>query len=167
VVRHPDDRRANEPHEVWQMDAVEGLKLLNDSGACWLRITDERSGAILLTEVFACSRFSEVPATQTQQALRAAFARYGLPGAVRVDNSIPWGIPGGLPSGLGLWLAGLAVTMHWNDPRSPKQNAVVERTQGVSQRWAAPERCADVDELRWRLQREDHVQREEYRRSTA
>jgi hypothetical protein len=162
LVRRPDQSRAGEPHQVWQMDAVERLKLLDGSGACWLRISDEFSGAILLTEVFGHSRWSEVPAAQTQEALRVAFARYGLPGAVRVDNGIPWGIPGGLPSGLGLWLAGLGVTMHWNDPHSPKQNAVVERTQGVSQRWAAPGRCADLQDLRARLHREDHVQREEY-----
>jgi hypothetical protein len=47
-----DHRRAQEPHEVWQMDAVEGLRLADGSGACWLRQTDECSGAILATELF-------------------------------------------------------------------------------------------------------------------
>jgi hypothetical protein len=38
-------QRAQEAHEVWQMDAVEGLTLLDRSEACWLRMTDEYSGA--------------------------------------------------------------------------------------------------------------------------
>jgi hypothetical protein len=157
-----DHRRATEAHEVWQMDAVECLRLQDGSGASWLRISDECSGAILATDVFGEYRWSKVPAVQTQEALRRNFAKWGCPGAVRVDNGIPWGTPGGLPSGLGLWLAGLGVTMLWNEPYRPQQNGVVERTQGVSRQWVAPEGCRNVEELRKRLQREDHVQREEY-----
>jgi hypothetical protein len=143
------------------MDAVECLRLLDGSAACWLRISDECSGTILATSVFAEYRWAKVPAEKTQEALRLAFAKYGCPGAVRVDNGIPWGIPGGLPSGLSLWLAGLGVTTLWNDPYVPQQNGV-ESTQGVCKRWAAPAGCKDLEELRRRLEREDHVQREEY-----
>jgi hypothetical protein len=155
-------RRATEPHEVWQMDAVEALRLKDGSGACWLRLTDECSGAILATELFPVYRWSEVPAGQTQAALRRAFDRWGRPGRLRVDNGIPWAITGNLPSALALWLAGLAVAIHYNAPHRPQHNGVVERSQGTSQRWAEPERCASIDELRERLLREDHVQREEY-----
>jgi hypothetical protein len=144
------------------MDAVERLRLLDGSGASWLRLTDECSGAILATDVFAECRWAKVPAAATQDCLRRAFGRYGCPKAVRVDNGIPWGIPGGLPSGLSLWLAGLGVRMLCNDPHVPEQNGVVESTQGVSKRWAMPAGCRDVEGLRRRLLREDHVQREEY-----
>jgi hypothetical protein len=144
------------------MDAVECLRLQDGSGACWLRLSDEYSGAILATFAFAEYRWAKVPARQTQEALRLGFGKYGCPGAVRVDNGIPWGSPGGLPSGLSLGLAGLGVTMLWNEPYRPQQNGVVESTQGVSKRWAAPAGCEDVEDLRRRLQREDHVQREEY-----
>lgn len=144
------------------MDAVEGLRLRGGQRASWLRLSDERSGAILATYVFACPRWSGVPAEQTRDCLRRAFGLYGRPLAVRVDNGIPWGRVGGLPSGVSLWLAGLGVAMRWNPPRQPRRNGVVERTQGVSKRWAMPEGCQDVDELRRRLEREDHVQRAEY-----
>jgi hypothetical protein len=103
-----------------------------------------------------------VPAAQTQAALRRAFERWGRPGCLRVDNGIPWAVPGGLPSALGLWAAGLAVAVHWNDPHRPQQNGVVERSQGTSRRWAEPEDCADFEELRRRLEREDWMQRQEY-----
>src|SRR5262249_21305104 len=47
-----DCQRAQQPHDVWQTDAVERLILLDGSPACWLRISDEYSGAILATELF-------------------------------------------------------------------------------------------------------------------
>lgn len=97
-----------------------------------------------------------------QAQLRKAFARWGLPGRLRVDNGCPWGATGGLPTELALWLFGLGVEVTWNRPRRPQQNGVVERSQGVSKRWAEPHTCADAAELRRRLGEMDAVQREEY-----
>jgi hypothetical protein len=71
------------------MDAAEGMRLLDGSSACWLRMTDERSGAILATHAFAEYRWAKVPAQQTQRCLRQTFGLYGCPKAVRVDNGIP------------------------------------------------------------------------------
>ena len=71
---------------------------------------------------------------------------------MRTDNGAPWGTPGGLPSGLSLWAAGLGVPLRRNDPYSPQQNAVVERSQGTSKRWVRPQDCGDVEELRSRLE---------------
>jgi hypothetical protein len=154
--------RAAEPHEVWQVDAVEGLTLKDGTHACWLRLTDECSGAILATEVFPLYRWAEVPARQAREALRRAFGRWGCPGALRTDNGVPWGAAGGLPSGLALWAAGLGVPVLRNPPRRPQRNGVVERSQGTSRRWAEPGSCADIAELRLRLEEEDRVQREVY-----
>jgi hypothetical protein len=157
-----DDRRATEPHQVWQVDAVECLRLRDGSGACWLRMTDECSGAILATELFPLYRWSQVPNRETQEALRRCYRRWGCPGGLRVDNGKPWGSRGGLPSAISLWSAGLGVRMHRNDPYCPQQNGVVESSQGVSQRWAEPGRCADFAELCRRVREEDTVQREQY-----
>ncbi len=49
-----------------------------------------------------------VPATETVATLRAAFARWGMPVHIRVDNGYPWGSTGDLPTELGLWLLGLS-----------------------------------------------------------
>ena len=51
-IRAKDYQRAQQAHDVWQTDAVEGLTLGDGSPACWLRMTDEHSGAILVTELF-------------------------------------------------------------------------------------------------------------------
>ena len=45
-------RRAQQPHEVWQMDAADQVALQNGAQVCWLRIADECSGAVLETTVF-------------------------------------------------------------------------------------------------------------------
>ena len=48
VVRH----RGAAPHAVWQMDAVDGARLADGAAACWLTVSDEHSGAILLARLF-------------------------------------------------------------------------------------------------------------------
>jgi hypothetical protein len=53
--------------------------------------------------------WARVPVGQSQRFLRRAFARWGRPEQVRVDNGTPWGARGELPTGLVLWLAGLGV----------------------------------------------------------
>jgi hypothetical protein len=155
-------QRANQPHEVWQMDAVERLRLTQGGEASWLRITDEFTGAILYTQVFPIGRWAQVGAPAVQAELRKAFARWGRPQRLRVDNGAPWGSKGDLPTPLALWILGLDVALTWNPPRQPRKNAVVERTQGVSQRWAEPQTCATADELQQRLDRMDRIQREKY-----
>jgi hypothetical protein len=52
--------------------------------------------------------------------------------------------------------------MHWNTPRSPQENGVVERSQGTSNRWCEPQTCTTADELQARLDRMDRLHREVY-----
>jgi hypothetical protein len=96
--------------------------------------------------------------------LREAFARWGLPRRVRVDNGAPWGSTGELPTALALWLIGSGVEVIWNPPRCPQANGVVERSQGTGKRWAEPGTCRDDAELRRRLEEQDHIQRALYPR---
>lgn len=44
--------RAVFPHDVWQMDAADQVRLQTGDGVCWLRLVDECSGAFLQTVVF-------------------------------------------------------------------------------------------------------------------
>jgi transposase InsO family protein len=103
-----------------------------------------------------------VPAAATQAQLREAFGHWGIPRCVRVDNGWPWGSTGELPTDLALWLIGLGVEVIWNPPRCPQANGVVEQSQGTGKRWAEPETCRDITELRRRLQEQDRIQRELY-----
>jgi hypothetical protein len=94
--------------------------------------------------------------------LRIAFARWGLPRRLRVDNGKPWGSRSDLPPVLALWLIGLGSDLIWNDPCRPQQNGVVERSQGTAKRWAEPQTCRTRAELQSRLDEDDALQRERY-----
>jgi hypothetical protein len=154
--------RADRPHQVWQIDAAEKVRLRCGQQVSWLRIVDECSGAVLLTVVFPHGKWLTVPPTAVQDQLRQAFARWGMPATVRVDNGGPWGSSGDLPPDLALWLLGLGLTVHWNDPHTPQQNGVVERSQGTGKRWAEPGQCDSVEELQQHLQEMDAIQRDVY-----
>lgn len=81
---------------------------------------------------------------------------------MRVDNGTPWGNWNDLPTPLALWLVGLGVDVHWNDPACPQQNPKVERSQGTGKRWAEPGRCQSVAQLQANLDEADRIQRQEY-----
>lgn len=52
-LRQPDRARlARQVHEIWQMDAAEQIPLATGQRVSWLRLVDERSGAVLQTVVF-------------------------------------------------------------------------------------------------------------------
>jgi hypothetical protein len=97
-----------------------------------------------------------------REELRGAFARWGLPGRLRADNGVPWGSWGDFPTDLSLWVIGLGVGMHWNNPRSPQENGVVERSQGTSDRWCEPWTCRSAEDLQGRLDRMDRLYRDAY-----
>src|SRR5262249_50076075 len=140
-------------------------RLADGSAACWLRQTDECSGAILATTPFPVGRWNTVPPPQAQEAIRQCMSRYGCPGVLRVDNGHPWGKPGGQPPALALLpggLGGLGIGLHVNDPHCPQQNGVMESGNGVSQRWVNPGGCTDFAVFSRRLQEEDVNQRERY-----
>lgn len=82
---------------------------------------------------------------------------------VRVDNGVPWGSCNDLPPQLALWIIGLGVDMHWNAPRRPQQNGVVERSQGLAARWAEPKQHLTIREFQKRIDHEDYLQRERLR----
>jgi hypothetical protein len=97
-----------------------------------------------------------------QAELRDCFARWGRPESVQFDNGNPWGSWGDLPTPLASWLIGSGLHVIWIPARTPQENGVVERGQGVAKNWAEPERCGSPEELQVRLEAEDRVQRECY-----
>ena len=97
-----------------------------------------------------------------QAELRAIFARWGLPERIRVDNGAPWGPGGDLPPALALWLIGLGIEVIWNRLGHSQDNSKVERTHGVTARWAEPERCQGPAALQRQVDWALEIQREKY-----
>lgn len=95
--------------------------------------------------------------------MQQIFEQWGLPRYIRVDNGRPFGDPQrcSIPE-LALWLTGLGIEVVWNRPRSPKDNAKVERMQSTTSRWTEVEQCDNCTELQTKLDRAASVQRECY-----
>jgi hypothetical protein len=106
--------------------------------------------------------WQQVHPRESQAFLRQAFTRWGRPQRLRVDNGTPWGATDGLPTGLELWLAGLAVGMDHNPACRPQDNGVVERSQGTGKNWAEPGQCDSVAQLQHGLDEADARQRDRY-----
>ena len=81
VGRRPvaSTHRAVHPHDVWQMDAVDQLRLGSGQKVSWLRLVDECSGAVLDTVIFP-PRLLEFGRTQTR-------ARHVAPGFFPVGTA--------------------------------------------------------------------------------
>jgi hypothetical protein len=95
-----------------------------------------------------------------QAELRDRFARWGRSSSVQFDNGNPWGSWGDLPTPLASWPIGSGLHMVWIPARTPQDNGVVERGQGVAKNWAELDRCGSPEELQRRLDEEVRVQRE-------
>lgn len=94
--------------------------------------------------------------------MREAFAGWGMPQRIRVDNGFPWGSTGDFPTDFSLWIIGLGIDMIWNPPRQPQKNGVVERSQGTGKRWAEPSQCQSAEQLQQQIDEMDSLQREDY-----
>ena len=99
---------------------------------------------------------------QVQAASRRAFARWGMPRRLQVDNGLPWGCKAGLPPALALWAVGLGIDVRWSRPAVPQDNGVVERSMRTAKAWANPGTCRDRNEVQRRLDEMDRIQRQEY-----
>lgn len=75
-----------------------------------------------------------------------------MPLWIKVDNGRPFGDPTlEIVPPLALWLIALGIKVIWNRPRTPQQNAKVERGQGVLGNWTEFEKASDAFDLQIRL----------------
>lgn len=100
-----------------------------------------------------------MPAAQVQEQFRRWFASWGLPEEVRLDNGWPWGGWYDLPTAFALWLVGLGLKVHFNPAGRPQDNGVIERCNGLGQRWAEVGQCCSAAEAQEHLDGVDDIQR--------
>ena len=164
--RHNEPRigRSKGVHNIWQADAKERFTLLDGRQYCYLTITDECSGAWLDSIAFPYARISQVPLEVFRSELVNLFERWGKPGALRVDNGAPLGVPTmSSTSATAMWLIAMDVDVILNKPACPTENAKVERMQRVSANWAEIAKRKDLSDLQQHLSKEAFIQREKFK----
>lgn len=111
------------PNVLWQMDFKGRMPLASGTACHPLTMIDDHSRYALCIK--ACAD-EQTPTVQAQ--LTATFRRYGLPGALFVDNGSPWGDPSGSRwTGLRVWLLKLGVDVIYARPYHPQSRGKNER----------------------------------------
>lgn len=119
---------------------------------------------MLGAKAFEWGQINAVPVDAVSKFLLELFERWGKCGAVRVDNGLPFGnMDKDCPSILGLWLIGHDIDLILNKPRTPTQNAKVEKMQDVSSRWAEVAKSISITDLQQKLDDTALHQRAEFR----
>src|SRR3954470_5504266 len=74
----PNPARATRPHETWQMDAKELIKIKTTQLVSWLRLVDECSGAVFQTAVFPPREVESSPTRRRPGAIAVCLLAVGL-----------------------------------------------------------------------------------------
>lgn len=129
--RHRRERRegtplsqALEPNQLWCAD-YKGEFMLADKRYCYpLTITDFASRYL-----FACEALSTTKEAYAFTVFERIFKEFGLPGAVRTDNGVPFASPNALfnLSRLSVWWLRLGIAIERIKPGCPQQNGRHER----------------------------------------
>ena len=91
------------------------------------------------------------------------FKQWGKPKSIQVDNCLPFVTPPrDIPTPLLMWLIGIGIGVQRIRPYQPTDNAVVERMQDVTYRWAEPYNCKTVEALNKALEQTCQINRSQY-----
>ena len=114
----------HQPNDLWCAD-FKGEFMLADHRYCYpLTITDFASRYLVACEALASTREHTAIAV-----FERAFKEFGLPGAIRTDNGIPFSCPHALfgLSRLSVWWLRLGIDLERIKPGHPQQNGRHER----------------------------------------
>jgi transposase InsO family protein len=111
------------PNDVWSID-FKGQFHLGNRRLCYPLTVSDHFSRYFIT----CEALEDTRRAGTQQALEAAFCRYGLPKIIRSDNGAPFASTGcmGLTR-LSVWLMRQGIETQRIEPGRPDQNGRHER----------------------------------------
>lgn len=115
---------ANTPNQLWCAD-YKGEFMLGNKQYCYpLTITDYHSRFLL-----ACEALDSTRETMAFSVFERVFKEYGIPGAIRTDNGLPFSAPNALYglSRLSVWWLRLGISIERIKPGNPQQNGRHER----------------------------------------
>ena len=153
--------RATAVHEVWQVDAQEGIKLADGEVATVCNIRDPYGAAMIASLAFSVKttkHWRKLSWQEVRQVLRSGFRQWQtLPDNVLTDNELCLGghPTDPLPSSLSLWLVGLGVKHDFIRPHTPTDQPQVERHHRTLDGFTFDEDSrADVDTFQQALDHE-------------
>ena len=148
-------------HECWQLDFQEAIPLAEDHHASIATIRDPVGAAIVASRAFdvtAGARGRRLSWQEVRGVLRSAFAQWQtLPDRLQTDNEVCLGGQPSdpLPSLLTLWLVGLGVQHQFIRPKTPTDQAQIERTHRTLDGFVGlPDPTLDLRGLQARLDSE-------------
>jgi hypothetical protein len=125
---------ARQPHQRWQLDAKERVRLTDGTQVTVLEARDPAGGLMIISQVWVtpsaggggCRKLS---LREIQASLRLAFTRWGRPLEIQTDHEgVYVGAIGiDFPSLFTLWLAGLGITHVLSRHRRPTDQPQAER----------------------------------------
>lgn len=115
---------ASAPNTLWCADFKGQFRLGNHKYCYPLTITDYRSRYLL-----ACEGLESTKENGAFPVFEQAFKEFGLPGAIRTDNGVPFAAPHSLygQSRLSAWWLRLGIGIERIKPGNPQQNGRHER----------------------------------------
>jgi transposase-like protein len=150
---------ASRPHQRWQADAQEKIRLTNGELVTILNVRDEYSAVIIASRAFVTTTprgWRKLTLGEVQFTLRQAFAEWGRPYELQTDHEVVYtGSPAAdFPAPFSLWLFGLGVTHVTGRSRRPTDQAEVERNhRTVGDMAWKDEPCATLEQLQALLDR--------------
>jgi len=127
----PQQPSAGVAHGVWQMDSKESVPVAGIGTVTFNQARDEFGRATVMHRIHPAEhpeqRIVKLTTTQVQQDCRVAFAEWGLPDTIQIDQASIFvdADPTPFPVQLTLWWVGLGIQHRLIS--SPKRNGCIER----------------------------------------
>lgn len=123
---------ATRPHQRWQMDGQEAIRVGDTDVATILNIRDPVGALMIASRAFVVTtekRYRKLTLEEVQDTLRQAFTEWGMPLEIQTDREQVYiGAPQGtFPSLFTLWLVGLRIRHLVSRGGRPTDQAQVER----------------------------------------
>ena len=123
---------ARHPHQRWQMDAKEAVKIGEDDLANILDIRDPAGALMIASQAFLTTsqqHWRKLTLAEIQNTLRQAFLTWGKPLEVQTDHEVVYvgSADHNFPSPFTLWLVGLGIQHVTSRSHRPTDQAQVER----------------------------------------
>ena len=155
------------PHERWQMDAKEGVRVGAKDYANILDIRDPIGALVIESRAFLTStekRWRKINLPEIQGALRLAFEKWGMPLEVQTDHEAVYvgSSDHNFPSPFTLWLVGLGIDHVTSRTHRPTDQAQCERLHRTLADMAwRDQKIENLEELQRALDKHAHRYNEE------